>query len=62
MSHVYTCALNMDFTSLIFHARAGYVTSIFRNVLSRVVASHMCSQVLIELYHMHIQIVFKYYV
>ena len=44
-SRVYTHALNMNFTSLIFRAHTGYVASIFRNVLSRVVASLVCSHV-----------------
>ena len=37
--------LTCIFTSLIFRAHAGYVVSIFRNMLSRAVASRMCSQV-----------------
>ena len=47
MSRVYTQTLNLHFTSFIFRTHTGYVTSIFRNVSSCVVASHVyvCSQV-----------------
>ena len=37
-------------TSLIFHAHAGFFACIFINVSSRVVATHVSSQVYIELY------------
>ena len=37
--------LTCIFTSLIFCAHTGYVASIFRNVLSHIVASRVCSQV-----------------
>ena len=55
-SQVYTRALNVHFyiIDLSCSAYAGYVASIFRDVLNRVVASRVCSQFLIELYRMYI--------